>query len=155
AHYVLGRGAAIRGSVDDALQHFQTAEALSERAGDPEWRFWALVGMVRIVSQRLGRDSAAPILSAARAAATRRADPQVTAALHAFVGEIEGKAGLFTSAERHSVLALELLSGAPNAWLESVARNTRLIVALFRGDLSLASEIAESTLELVFESGVA
>src|SRR5262249_37854424 len=26
AHYVLGRGAAIRGSVDDALQHFQTAE---------------------------------------------------------------------------------------------------------------------------------
>ena len=71
------------------------------------------------------------------------------------VGEMEAKRGLLTSADWHTKLGLQLLSAAPNLWLETVAENTRVALAIMRSDLDAGFSHARRSLQLAEQSGSA
>ncbi|HZP46906.1 MAG TPA: sigma-54 dependent transcriptional regulator [Vicinamibacterales bacterium] len=155
AECVLGRIAFERGQIDNALDHFQRSEAAAEQSRELSWLFWTRVGVMRIVSQRSGREAIPPILSQLRSITTAVADLQLTAALHVNFGLVEGMAGLFASAERHSLLALSLLKSEPNAWLEAVCLNTLLASAFGRGDVARGLRWQAEALSACRQSSVA
>ncbi len=154
AEYLLGRIALARGNVDRGLHHLQTCESLADAEGELETLLWSRIDLMRTVSQRAGRDAATPVVSLARVTATRLADAQLTAAFHVFLGEIDGKAGLLGSAERHSNIAINLLTGAPNLWLEATALLNHLIVAYLTCRSAQAIDIGHTALRLAKQSGV-
>jgi transcriptional regulator with PAS, ATPase and Fis domain/tetratricopeptide (TPR) repeat protein len=150
--YILGKIAREEGHTDEAIERFQKAASLAERANDLRRFCWAEISLLLLVSQRSGPDAAAPILSRLRLATTKLGDPQTTAALHIYVGEMETKRGLLQSAEQHTLLALQLIQTSPNMWLESVAENTRLAVAILRSDFSEALSHGQRALEIAYRA---
>ena len=83
---------------------------------------------------RSGPSAAVPILAATRLNVIRLGDPLLSAALHIFVGEMEAKRGLLESASRHTHLGQKLLTASPNIWLEAIAENSNVAIALMLSD---------------------
>jgi transcriptional regulator with PAS, ATPase and Fis domain len=71
------------------------------------------------------------------------------------VGEMEAKRGLLKSADSHTTLGLQLLSASPNLWLETVAENTRVALAIMRSDTDAGFLHARRSLQLAEQSGSA
>ncbi len=94
-------------------------------------------------------------MSQLRSVVNRAADVQLTAAMHAYIAESESMAGLLPSGERRSVLALNLLKSEPNAWLEAVAHNTLLAIAVMRSDVHTGIKVAPDALAASRASGSA
>ena len=68
--------------------------------------------------------------------------------MHAFVAEIDGMLGFLQSAERRSLLALSLLNSEPNVWLQAVAKNTLVAVAILRSDVEAGLVIGGEAADL-------
>ena len=107
------------------------------------------------VADRSGPDSAVPILAQIRTNAVKLGDPQVSAALHIFVGEMEAKRGLVQNAQRHAILGQKLLGDAPNLWLETRAEITLVAVAIMRTDLHEGTRHGQRALQLAEQCGSA
>ena len=141
--------------------------ALARLAVSPDAAEWAARierGLVRITtvtrlevgySARSGPDAVAPLLAEVRLSATKLGDPHTTAALHLHVGEMEGRRGMLRSAERHANLGLEILRTYPNIWLESIAHNLLLALALLGSDFETARERGETAAALAATAGAA
>src|SRR5262245_8091758 len=106
-----------------------------------------------LVSDSSGPDSASPLLQEIRANVTRLGDARTTAALHVFVGEAEAKKGLLTSARRHALVALDLLRTAPNLWLESIAENLIVGIALEEANFDTGLKSGLRALDLAEQAG--
>ena len=143
------------GATAESLVHLQKAISLAASAGDKSRLCWAQLRLFVILAGRSGSQSAVPLLAQARANATRLGEPLVTAALHIFVGEVEAKRGATESSERHTLLGQSLLAQSPNLWLESVAANNHVALALIRSDLELGIAHAEEAYRLATSSGAA
>jgi hypothetical protein len=79
----------------------------------------------------------------------------MVAAFHVFLGEMEAKCGLLNGGETHANIARRLLITSQNIWLEAVASNLLLAVAILRGDPRSGLPEGLCALERAEESGVA
>ncbi len=152
---VLGRGSLQEGDTEKAIAHFQRSATLAAEGNDLERLCRTQYLLMMIVSDRSGPDAVGPLLAEARANATKLGDPHITAALHLHVGEMEGRRGLLQSAERHANLGLEILATYPNVWLESIAQNLRLALAVLGSDFDVALQRGEIAAALASTSGAA
>jgi DNA-binding NtrC family response regulator/tetratricopeptide (TPR) repeat protein len=153
--YVLGRGALEQGDTEKAIGHFQRSATFAAERNDLERLCRTQYLLMMIVSDRSGPDAVAPLLAEVRANATKLGDPHTTAALHLHVGEMEGRRGLLQSAERHANLGLDILRMYPNVWLESIAENLRLAVAVLGSDFDAARERGQRAADLAAAAGAA
>jgi DNA-binding NtrC family response regulator/tetratricopeptide (TPR) repeat protein len=94
-----------------------------------------------------------PLLAELRSNATKLGDPHISAAVHIYVGEMEAKRGFLASALWHTRLGQRMLISAPNVWLESVAENTQVCVALMRSATHQALEHSRIFMDLSEQSG--
>jgi len=152
---ILGRIEREKGAIHLAIERFQKGALIADEISDLESLCWAHLFLMLMVSQRAGPDAAAPLLSRARATATKLGQPRMTATLHMFVSQVETYRGLLDSADRHATLALELIQQSPNLWIEALSLNTRLAVAILTSDYDRALEIGEHALEVAADSGAA
>ncbi len=143
------------GNVEHALVHFQRAISFAEAAKDLQQTCWAQLRLMVALAGRSGQAAAVPLLAATRWNATRLGDPLVSAALHVFIGEMEAKRGLLESARRHTQLGQQLLSRAPNLWLEALSENNHVAIALMRSEFNEGIASGERALTLAEESGAA
>ena len=113
------------------------------------------MSLLLAVSDSLGPNAAAPILSDLRSDAMKLGDPHVLAALHAAVAKTEAKRGLFDAARSHLRLGRKLLLASPNLWLEALLESTRATVALLTSDFDTTHIHGQRALVLAQRSGSA
>src|SRR2546428_1202449 len=94
-----------------------------------------------------------PLLGELRSNVTRLGDPQVSAAVHIYIGEVEAKRGFFRRALWHTRLGQRMLLTEPNVWLEAVAENTHVAVAIMRSEAQAGLQHARRGLSLADQSG--
>jgi tetratricopeptide (TPR) repeat protein len=152
---ILGKIEREKGAIHLAIERFQKAALIADEIGDLESLCWAHLFLMLMVSQRAGPEAATPLLSRARATATKLGQPRMTATLHMFVSQVEAYRGLLDSADTHATLALELIQQSPDLWIEALSLNTRLAVAILTSDDDRALEIGQHALEVAQESGAA
>ncbi len=153
AEHILGRISNEDGRIDAAITHFQRAVAIARKTDDLARACWSGFCLIVLVAERLGPEAAAPLVAQVRADVIKLGNPAVSAGLHVYVSGMEAKRGLLRSAERHLRLAQAILNTSTNLWLESVAENTRLAIAVLRADLDAAFFHARRGLDLAEESG--
>ena len=153
--FVIGLVELNNGNSADAVTRFHRAIALMTEAADLERRCWFQLRLMVTVADFSGPDRAASILADLRATATKLGLRHITAGLHIMVGEMEAKRGLLKSADSHTTLGLQLLSASPNLWLETVAENTRVALAIMRSDTNAGFLHARRSLQLAEQSGSA
>jgi len=138
---------------DGATAHFQKAVSLAQTGEDLERTCWSQLRLMLALADRGGPHSALSLLAQARANAQKLGDPQVSAALHIFLGEMEAKRGLGQNARRHVTLGQRLLGDAPNYWLEARAENILVAIAIMQADALDGIEHARRALVLAEKSG--
>jgi len=142
-----------RGSFQSAITHLQRSIIVALAADEHERACWAQMRLLGLVSDRSGPDAAVPLLAELRRNAARAADPRIVAAVHLHVAQVDGKRSLLPSARRHVRLALEMLNGNPNVWLEAVAENIEVAIAIMRSDFIGGLQHARRAVELAGQSG--
>src|SRR6516162_6630621 len=130
------------GATEKALNRLQRSVQIAQQVDDLTCFCVSSIYLMLVLSQREGFDAIAPILSRTRSAAIKVGDPQLTAYLHVSVAQMEAKRGLLDNAERHTLLALNLLAAEPNFALSAIIHNTRLGIALLRSDYESAKQIS-------------
>ena len=130
-----------------------------QRRSPPSAKTWsdyveARTLLMMIVSDCSGPDAVAPLIAEVRLNATKLGDRHTTAALHLHVGEMEGRRGMLRSAVRHANLGLDI-AHVPNVWLESIAHNLLLALALLGSDFETARERGETAAALAATAGAA
>ncbi len=143
------------GDTDDAVLHFQRSVSRAESAGDLQRLCWAQLMLMVVVADRTGASATNQLFAAVRANVTKLGEPSVSAALHLLVGELEAKRGFAQSAKRHTLVGQRLLRGNPNLWLEAIAENNHVAVAIMLSDFFEGIEHAEHAERLSAESGAA
>ncbi len=140
-------------SARDGISHFQKAVALARQAGDTETLCWALLRSMSAIVDSSGADAANSVIRELRNEAVKLGNPVVLAALHVFLAQIEAKRGLLKNAKKHANIGESLLNGSPNVWLEAIAENTLICIALLQFDFETAFAHAERALRLANECG--
>ena len=142
-------------NADSEIVHLQRSIAFASQAGDLERTCWSQLRLLLILSDRSGPDAVTALLSELRLNATRLGHPQVMAALHIFLGQMEARRGLLRNAQRHTRLGKHGLIAAPNLWLEATLENTYLCMSLMLSDVDTAVSHGHRCLHLAEESGAA
>jgi tetratricopeptide (TPR) repeat protein len=150
---IVGRAHMVGGRYNAAVSHLQRAVGIAQTASDYERACWAQLWLLVVVSDHSGPDAAVSLLAELRANTARSADPLIVAALHLFVGQMEAKRSLLSSARRHVRLALDMLHSTPNVWLEALAEHIEVAIATVRVDFSEALERSPRAVELASRSG--
>jgi DNA-binding NtrC family response regulator/tetratricopeptide (TPR) repeat protein len=153
--FVMGRIACESGETDIGIAHLQRAISLGIEGNDLERVCWAEIALVLILADRNGPQAALPLMSDLRLNITKYGDPHAVAALHLFVGEMEGKYGHLHSALRHAGVAQRILATSENKWLDAVAANLLLAISILRADVRSGLSHGLRALELAEESGTA
>ena len=143
------------GSFQSAITHLQRSISVALAAGEHERACWAQIRLLGLVSDRSGPDAAVPLLAELRRNIARAADARLVAALHLQVAQVDGKRSLLPSAHRHVRLALEMLNDSPNVWLEAMAENIEVAIAIMRSDFIGGLRHAHRAVELAGQSGAA
>ncbi len=116
---VLGHVAMTAGRSEDALELYRRAVSLARSADDLEQLCWAQIRLIYAERTRIDCADVRALLADLRANATRLGDPFVTAALHVFVGAVEGERGALDAAGRHLQVAESILTTRSNPWLQA------------------------------------
>ena len=151
---VLGNILVENGDVDGGLTHLQRSVARAQEAADLEHRYAAQARILAVVSERSGPGAATALLAEVRQLATKLGDPQDTAALHLFVGEMEAKRGLLRNAGKHTGIARRILKTSPNFHLEALTENLELALAVLRSQFDAGRVCGLRAVELAERSGV-
>lgn len=155
AEFILSRLSAEQGNFDAELRHLQKAITLAERVHDLKRACLAQLRLLALIADRSGLHSVGSLLSVLRAKATKLGDAAVTAALHVFVAELDGKRGSIESGIRHTRLAQQILTSHPHLGLEAWAHNNLLAFAILRGDIDQALSHGSLALSSSVECGSA
>jgi DNA-binding NtrC family response regulator/tetratricopeptide (TPR) repeat protein len=123
------------GRFDRALEQFQRARDLARMAGDAERACWIQLRLMVVQCGRVSPAAAASWISQTRQEVTRLGLPTASAALHVFVGEIAVRHGVLETGRRLTRLGLNLLQATPNAWLEALAENCLVAIAIIESDV--------------------
>jgi DNA-binding NtrC family response regulator/tetratricopeptide (TPR) repeat protein len=143
------------GDTDASITHFQRSLKYATSADDPTRICWAALRLMVVQAGRVGPVVTGQALADVRRTIMRAAEPTISAALHILIGEMEAKRGLLNNAVRHTELGCNLLSTAPNLWLEAVAENNHVAICLMRSELRQGLLHAERARQLAEESGAA
>ena len=141
------------GDTDSSVIHFQKAVAFASTVDNLEGTCWAQLRLMRALT--IGSDAHAPLplLNQLRANSIRLGDPILSAAIHIFIGEIEGRRGLSQNARRHTLLGQQLFGEPPNYWLAAIAENNLVGLAIMDSDFHTGLLHAEASLRFAKESG--
>src|SRR5581483_5152867 len=155
AEYILGKIERENGAISNAVEHLQKSSLLAERCDDMECVCLSNVLLLAVIAQQSGFEAVVPLLNRTRTTATKLGDPQVTALLHLFVGQLEAKRGFLNRAARHAMIASEILNADPNLIIEAHIWNTRFGIALLQSDIPSARIFGRSAVTAATESGAA
>ena len=151
--FIVGKIELEEGKTESAVTHLQRAVALAMQAGDLVRKCWPQMWLLASISDRSGPDAVATLLAELRSDAVKLGDPQVLAGIHLFVGQMEAKRGLLKSARSHVRLGQQVLSGAPNLWIEAMLEITNANIAVMRSDYESALRSGRRAIELARSSG--
>lgn len=118
------------GRFDRAIEQFQDALTLARAGGDPFRSCWIQLRLMAVNGGRVSAPAAATLIAQARLQVTCLGDPLVSAALHVLSAEIAVKHGALRTARRLTLLGLRLLESTPNLWLQALASNNLVGLAL-------------------------
>lgn len=141
------------GDLDSAVARLRRSAELALQGRDPERACWSQLRLMLVLAERSGPEAAAAILPDIRASVRQLGVPQLTAAMHIFLGEMEAKRGLSQSGEWHTRLGVQLLAQDPNIWLETNAEITSTALAIMRADCDRGLVHARRALQLSEQSG--
>lgn len=144
-----------RAEVESAIAHFQRAVSLAQSGKDLQQTCWSQLRLMLALADRNGPHGAIAVFADVRANVVKLGDPQISAALHLFLGEMEARRGLIHNASRHTKLGLRLLGDSSNLWLEARAENTLAALAIMRSDILEGIEHAQRGLQFAELSGSA
>lgn len=155
--FVLGQIAwEVDGRVETAIAHVQRSVTLARQAHDGHRLCHAQLRLLVMLADSSGPQSVAALLSELRWNCLRLGDAHLSAALHVFLAEAEAKRGLVDSAARHNELGQRMLDAAtPNPWLQGLAANTSVALAIIRSDFGSGLAHAQRALTLAERSGAA
>jgi DNA-binding NtrC family response regulator len=151
--YVLARIDREDGKLESSVARLHRSVALAVQGKDPVRACWSQLRLLLLLAESSGPETVPALLREIRSNIRKLGNPQLTAALHIFVGEMEAKRGLYRNAERHTRLGLQLLSHDPSIWLETVAEITTVALALMRADFDGGLAHAARALQLAEQSG--
>src|SRR5580693_295274 len=151
--FVLARIDREDGKLESSIVRLHRSVALAVQGKDPVRACWSQLRLLLLLAESSGPETVPAFLREIRSSIRKLGHPQLTAALHIFVGEMEAKRGLHRNAERHTRLGLQLLSHDPSVWLETVAEITTVALALMRSDFDGGLAHAARALRLAEESG--
>jgi DNA-binding NtrC family response regulator/tetratricopeptide (TPR) repeat protein len=151
--FVLARIDREDGKLESSIARLHRSVALAVQGKDPVRACWSQLRLLLLLAESSGPETVPAFLREIRSSIRKLGHPQLTAALHIFVGEMEAKRGLHRNAERHTRLGLQLLSHDPSVWLETVAEITTVALALMRSDFDGGLAHAARALRLAEESG--
>src|SRR5438309_312812 len=117
------------GDTDESVLHLQRSLSIAKQSADLERTCWAQLRLLIALADRSGPNATGPLFAELRANVIKLGDPQLSAALHIYVGELDAKRGLFDSGLRHTKVGERLLASTPNLWRESVPANLRFVTA--------------------------
>ena len=150
--FVLARVDKEDGDLESSVARLQKASNFALQAQDLERACWSQLRLLLELSES-SPEAVSALLSEIRSNTRKLGSPQLTAALHIFVGEVDAKRGLFRMADRHTQLGLQLLSTAPNLWLQAVAEITCVALAIMRSDYASGFTHVSRALTLAEQSG--
>jgi DNA-binding NtrC family response regulator/tetratricopeptide (TPR) repeat protein len=151
--FVLARIDREDGKLESSVARLHRSVALAVQGKDPVRACWSQLRLLLLLAETSGPETVPALLREIRSSIRKLGNPQLTAALHIFVGEMEAKRGLYRNAERHTRLGLRLLSHDPSVWLETVAEITTVALALMRSDFDGGLAHAARALRLAEASG--
>ena len=132
--FVLARLDREDGDLESAVARLRRSVDLAVQGKDLERACWSQLRLMLVLTELSGPEAASAILPDIRASVRKLGIPQLTAAMHIFLGEMEAKRGLVKSGEWHTRLGLQLLAQDPNVWLETNAEITNTALAIMRSD---------------------
>ena len=132
---VRARLAAEHGPADREFELLQKALAFAERASAPDQMAWIQLRQLALSADRNGLDSCAALMSQLRHNVSCAGDPNLSAAMHMVVADVDGKHGLLGKSRRHVSLARNILERYPNVWLNAWAESTLLALAILQSDV--------------------
>ena len=141
------------GLTGSAIERLQRSVQLASDGGDLRRRCWPAMLLLVTFCDRSGPDAVATILTGLRNDATRLGDPRILAALHSYMGQMDAKRGLFTSATWHVQRGREILCSAPNSWIEAQLEFTRTNIAVLSADHRSALKHGHLAVKLAEQSG--
>jgi len=151
--FILSKLISADGDPDSELNHLERSQILAERAGDAEQLCWTQLRVLSLTADRIGPESCRAMVARLRKNVSCLGSPNLTAAVHLAVADIDGKHGLLAKSARHVALAESLLARYPNCWLEGWATTTRMALAMVLSDIPAAVAHGESALRLSADSG--
>src|SRR5262249_9647093 len=89
-----------------------------------------------------------------RTLATRLGDCRCTAKLHVFIALAEARRGLLSNARRHLELAKKLLRESPQAYLEALAENIALGIAIVGSEFDVAKVHGTQAIAIAERAGL-
>ncbi len=122
------------GRFDRAIEQFQDALTLARAGGDSCRACWIQLRLMAVNGGRVSAPAAATWIAQARLQVTCLGDPLVSAALHVLSAEIAVKHGALRTARRLTLLGLRLLESTPNLWLQALASNNLVGIALLESN---------------------
>ncbi|MGE3508475.1 MAG: sigma 54-interacting transcriptional regulator [Vicinamibacterales bacterium] len=141
------------GRLEAALEHWHRATELAKQAKDFSRACWVQLRLMLVNCSTVAPQNAAHVISTTRREVLQLGDPLALAALHVYVGEVAIKHGALHTARRHTGVGLTLLERTPNVWLESLARNNLVALALIDCDITSGLEQATAALAAAERSG--
>ena len=153
--FILSRLVSADGDPDSELNHLERSQTLAERAGDSEQLCWTQLRILSLTADRIGPESCRAMVARLRKSVSCLGSPNLSAAVHLAVADIDGKHGLLAKCARHVALAESLLARYPNCWLEGWAAMTRMALAMVLSDIPAAVAHGETALRLSADSGSA
>ncbi len=151
--FVLGKIDLEEGRTESAIAHLQHSVQLAREAGDLRRQCWPSMLLLVTLCDRSGPDAVASILNEIRRNAIRLGEPRILAALHSFTGQMDAKRGLLNSALWHVERSQQILSSAPNAWIEAQIEFTKTNIAVLQADYRSALRNGRHAVELAERSG--
>jgi DNA-binding NtrC family response regulator/tetratricopeptide (TPR) repeat protein len=150
---LLGNLALEEGQPSEAVQLLRSAIAAAESGECLSVVCWAELRLLTALFEASQADAAASFLPTVRRHVYQLGDPQVTAALHLFVAEIEAKRGAVGTSSRHVRVARSVLECVENHWLQGMVAIAEFCVAFMSSDLDTACGFANEALATVDDSG--
>jgi transcriptional regulator with PAS, ATPase and Fis domain len=143
------------GLLDEAIDHLQRSVLLAKRTDDREHLSWAQLRLWNMFANGRNLEASTSALTEAHRSILKSGDVTTLAAFRIFVGQVDAKRGLLRTATLHTNAGLDLLRNQPNIWLQALAENTRLALAITTCDFDRAFSHGERALQLAFEAGAA
>lgn len=152
-HAVLGLVSADRGDLRGALRHLNTSVKLAAGTDDRPQLCRAQLHLMPQLAGMSGPQAVRVLVPQIEQTLASCNEPMLTARFHILLGELEGKRGVLSEAERHLRVADCILKASPNLWLQAALSLDRFAIAWLRSDIGTADDQIQCALTYANQSG--